>query len=149
MVPTPLSPLFLSIPSHISLTLTLSCARDCCSIFFYPLPPSPFPFTSPPLSTTPFPNPSYPASRLDLKSPLHVWNNLLAETRRIAKEHCGQAEVYTNEMTARFDIMAKDVHVLSRRVCCVPVNVASGCVHFVSRNSLQHDCLSCIASVCT
>ena len=47
---------------------------------------------------------------------MHVWNNLMAETRRVAKEHCGQAEVYSNEMTARFDIMAKDVHVLSRRV---------------------------------
>lgn len=93
--------------------------------------------------STLFPTPSYPASRLDLKSPLHVWNNLLAETRRIAKEHCGQAEVYTNEMTARFDIMAKDVHVLSRKV-----RWESGCVHFVYRNSLQHDCLLCIASVC-
>ena len=57
------------------------------------------------------------ASRLDLKSPLHFWNFLLAETRRIAKERSGQAEVYTNEMTARFEIMAKDVQVLSRRVC--------------------------------
>lgn len=62
---------------------------------------------------------SLSASRLDLKSPLHVWNFLLAETRRLAKEHSGQAEVYTNEMTARFEIMAKDVQVLSRRVCCI------------------------------
>ena len=54
--------------------------------------------------------------RLDLKSSVHVWNSLLSETRRMAKEHVGQAEAYATEMTARFDLMSKDVQVLTKRV---------------------------------
>lgn len=85
------------------------------------------------MASAPLPVPSFllplHATRLDLKSPLHVWNSLLAETRRVAKEHSVQAEVYSTEMTARFEIMAKDVHVLSRRVCCVSVHFVSEYVY--------------------
>ena len=55
-------------------------------------------------------------TRLDLKSSVHVWNSLLSETRRMAKEHVSQAEAYSTEMTARFDLMSKDVQVLTKRV---------------------------------
>lgn len=85
------------------------------------------------MASAPLPVPSFllplHATRLDLKSPLHVWNSLLAETRRVAKERSVQAEVYSTEMTARFEIMAKDVHVLSRRVCCVSVHFVSEYVY--------------------
>jgi len=85
------------------------------------------------MASAPLPVPSFllsfHATRLDLKSPLHVWNSLLAETRRVAKERSVQAEVYSTEMTARFEIMAKDVHVLSRRVCCVSVYFVSEYVY--------------------
>ena len=56
------------------------------------------------------------ACRLDLKSTVHLWQSLLQETRHIAKEHSSQADVYSTEMVARFDIISKDVILLAKRV---------------------------------
>lgn len=86
--------------------------------------------------------------RLDLKSPLHVWNSLLAETRRVAKERSVQAEVYSTEMTARFEIMAKDVHVLSRRCKDICTDIQDSLLRDIKElneqsKAYQYSCLNC------
>ena len=42
---------------------------------------------------------------------------MLAETRRMARDRAALAEVMAVEMTARLDIMMKDVGFISKKVC--------------------------------
>ena len=52
---------------------------------------------------------------------------MLAETRKLSRERASLGETLASEMVARLEIMAKDVHVLTKKVCasCVCVHVAS------------------------
>lgn len=44
------------------------------------------------------------------------------ETRKLSRERANLAEVLASEMLARLEIMAKDVHALTKKVCTVIVS---------------------------
>ena len=51
-----------------------------------------------------------------MRSTFNLWSTLLAETRKLSRERGSLAETMASEMVARLDIMAKDVHVLTKKV---------------------------------
>ena len=61
---------------------------------YYPLPPS-----------------------TEVRSTFNLWSTLLAETRKMSRERATMAEVMASEMVARLEIMTRDVHTLSKKVC--------------------------------
>lgn len=65
-----------------------------------------------------------------MRSTFNLWSTLLAETRKMSRERASLAEVMASEMVARLDVMAKDVHVLTKKVS-KPLGL--GCRHFCER----------------
>ncbi len=58
--------------------------------------------------------------RNEVRSTFNLWSTLLAETRKVSRERASLAEVMASEMVARLEVMAKDVQVLTKKVCvCV------------------------------
>ena len=58
--------------------------------------------------------------RNEVRSSFNLWSTVLAETRKLSRERASLAESLASEMVARLDIMAKDVHILTKKVCvCV------------------------------
>ena len=55
-----------------------------------------------------------------MRSTFNLWSTLLAETRKLSRERASLAETLASEMVARLDIMAKDVHVLTKKVHVLP-----------------------------
>jgi len=56
----------------------------------------------------------------EVRSTFNLWSTLLAETRKMSRERANLAEVMASEMLARLEVMAKDVHILAKKVCvCV------------------------------
>lgn len=52
-----------------------------------------------------------------------MWSTLLAETRKMSRERAAFAEIMASEMVARLEVMVKDVHGLTKKVCvCVGVS---------------------------
>jgi hypothetical protein len=87
-------------------------------------------------------------ARLDLKSTVHVWNSLLGETRRLAKEHASQAEAYSSEMTSRFDLMSKDVHLLTKKCKEINADMQESLLRDIrdlseQSKTYQYSCLNC------
>lgn len=54
--------------------------------------------------------------RNEVRSTFNLWSTVLAETRKLSRERASLAESMASEMVARLDIMAKDVHVLTKKV---------------------------------
>lgn len=69
--------------------------------------------------------------RNEVRSTFNLWSTLLAETRKLSRERASLAETMAAEMVARLDIMAKDVHILTKKVrenlLCVGVEVCKSC----------------------
>ena len=59
-----------------------------------------------------------------MRSTFNLWSTLLAETRKLSRERASLGETMASEMVARLEIMAKDVHVLTKKVCA-PVRLVS------------------------
>lgn len=59
----------------------------------------------------------YTCFRNEVRSTFNFWSTLLAETRKMSRERASLAEVLASEMIARLDVMVKDVHGLTKRVC--------------------------------
>ena len=64
----------------------------------------------------------------EVRSTFNLWSTLLAETRKMSRERANLAEVMASEMLARLEIMAKDVHVLAKKVCVCSEYVWQVCV---------------------
>ena len=54
--------------------------------------------------------------RSELHSTQLLWNNLLFETRKAARERGTLAEFYNTEMQVMLDIMLKDLHLVTKKV---------------------------------
>ena len=54
--------------------------------------------------------------RSELHSTQLLWNNLLLETRKAARERGNLAEFYNTEMQVMLDIMLKDLHLVTKKV---------------------------------
>ena len=54
--------------------------------------------------------------RNEVRSSFNLWSTVLAETRKLSRERASLAETLASEMVARLDIMAKDVHILTKKV---------------------------------
>lgn len=52
-----------------------------------------------------------------MRSTFNLWSTVLAETRKLSRERASLAETYASEMIARLDIIVRDVHMLSKKVC--------------------------------
>ena len=61
--------------------------------------------------------------RSEVRSTFNLWSTVLADTRKLSRERASLGETLASEMVARLEIMAKDVHVLTKKVCCVCVCV--------------------------
>ena len=55
--------------------------------------------------------------RNEVRSTFNLWSTVLAETRKMSRERASLGETMASEMVARLEIMAKDVHVLTKKVC--------------------------------
>lgn len=55
-------------------------------------------------------------NRADLHSTHLLWNSLLSETRKVARERGTLAEFYSTEMQVMLDIMLKDLHIVTKKV---------------------------------
>lgn len=55
-------------------------------------------------------------NRSELHSTQVLWNSLLAETRKTARERGNLAEFYNTEMQVMLDIMLKDLHLVTKKV---------------------------------
>lgn len=64
--------------------------------------------------------------RNEVRSSFNLWSTLLADTRKLSRERASLAETLASEMVARLDIMAKDVHILTKKVCETVWAVAQG-----------------------
>ncbi|CAI8048570.1 SLIT-ROBO Rho GTPase-activating protein 3 [Geodia barretti] len=53
--------------------------------------------------------------RNEVRSSFNLWSTVLAETRKLSRERASLAETLASEMVARLDIMAKDVHILTKK----------------------------------
>ena len=52
----------------------------------------------------------------EVRSTFNLWSTLLAETRKMSRERASLAELLASEMVSRLEIMAKDVHILAKKV---------------------------------
>jgi hypothetical protein len=61
--------------------------------------------------------------RNEVRSSFNLWSTVLAETRKLSRERASLAETLASEMAARLEIMAKDVHILTKkcREVCIEV----------------------------
>ena len=53
--------------------------------------------------------------RNEVRSTFNLWVSLLSETRKMSRERAAFGEVLASEMTARLDVMAKDVQMLTKK----------------------------------
>ena len=54
--------------------------------------------------------------RNEVRSTFNLWSTVLAETRKLSRERASLGETLASEMVARLEIMAKDVHILTKKV---------------------------------
>ena len=64
--------------------------------------------------------------RNEVRSSFNLWSTLLAETRKMSRERASLAETLAAEMVARLEIMAKDVHILTKKVGLCPQLMGEG-----------------------
>ena len=55
-------------------------------------------------------------NRAELHTTHLLWNSLLSETRKAARERGNLAEFYNTEMQVMLDIMLKDLHFVTKKV---------------------------------
>ena len=70
--------------------------------------------------------------RHEVRSIFNLWSTMLAETRRMARDRASLAEVMAVEMTARLDILMKDVAFVAKKVRVHTLCVAVHCVEYVN-----------------
>lgn len=55
-------------------------------------------------------------NRSELHSTQLLWNSLLSETRKAARERGNLGEFYSTEMQVMLDFMLKDLHIVTKKV---------------------------------